>query len=159
MSLATIDRPRTQKHAFPAQAPTATQASALTSVGTTALAPAPAPVEAPAAPAVKIRAVPDGTEARGFVLYVGLDEAKAAAAGTDLGSIVAQPKQFAATLVPDSETYAAVALAPEGSGGRDLDVVRLALQEPAALARHRQVPEEEPEVRGGVIVDLSRKRL
>ena len=42
----------------------------------TELALAPAPSNSPS----RIRAVPEGTEARGFVLYVGLDEAKAAAA-------------------------------------------------------------------------------
>ncbi|ERK70352.1 hypothetical protein N136_03303, partial [Leifsonia aquatica ATCC 14665] len=73
----------------------------------TALRPAEA---APAAP--KIRAVPTGTEARGFVLYVGIDEAKAAAAGTDLGRIVEALKALTAELAPASETYAAVAIAP-----------------------------------------------
>ena len=116
--------------------------------------PAPAPAAAPA----RIRAVPAGTEARGFVLYVGLDEAKALAAGTDLGTVVEALKRLAADLVPASETYAAVALAPEGSGGRDIDVVRLALQDPSALAKHRQ-HEEEPKPRGGVVIDLSRKRV
>jgi DNA-binding response OmpR family regulator len=53
-----------------------------------------------------------------------------------------------------------VALAPEGAGGRDVDVVRLALQDPAALAKRRQVAEDdEPGARGGVVVDISRKRL
>jgi DNA-binding response OmpR family regulator len=93
------------------------------------------------------------------VLYVGIDEAKAAAAGTDLGHIVAQLRQLAATLVPSSETYAAVALAPRGAGGRDVDVVRLALQDPAALARHRQNEEATPHARGGVVIDISRKRV
>jgi len=116
------------------------------------------PAPAPAAPPARIRAVPAGTEARGFVLYVGLDEAKALAAGTDLGTVVEALKRLAADLVPASETYAAVALAPEGSGGRDIDVVRLALQDPSALAKHRQ-HEEEPKPRGGVVIDLSRKRV
>ncbi|MDQ1542817.1 MAG: hypothetical protein QOK08_455, partial [Actinomycetota bacterium] len=107
----------------------------------------------------RLRAVPNGTEARGFVLYVGLDELKAAEAGTDLGAIVEQLKQLAASLAPSSETYAAVALAPRGAGGRDVDVVRLALQDPAALAKHRQVDEPAAKVRGGVVVDISRKRL
>ncbi|MCU1415264.1 MAG: transcriptional regulator [Microbacteriaceae bacterium] len=119
---------------------------------------APAPAATPAA-APKIRAVPTGTEARGFVLYVGVDEAKALAAGTNLGAVVEALKKLAAQLVPDSETYAAVALAPEGAGGRDVDVVRLALQDPSALAKHRQVIEPEPAPRAGIIVDLSRKRV
>lgn len=109
----------------------------------------------------RIRAVPagTGTEARGFVLYVGVDELKAAQAGTDLGSIVEALRALAAQLVPSSETYAAVALAPQGAGGRDVEVVRLALQDPSALAQHRQKAEPEVKVRRGVIVDLSRKRV
>jgi DNA-binding winged helix-turn-helix (wHTH) protein len=111
------------------------------------------------APTRHLRAVPAGTEPRGFVLYVGIDDAKAAAAGTDLGAIVEQLKKLTAQLVPTAETYAAVALAPAGAGGRDVDVVRLALQDPSALAKHRQAPEPEPEKRAGVVIDLSRKRL
>jgi DNA-binding winged helix-turn-helix (wHTH) protein len=111
------------------------------------------------ASSTRLRAVPAGTEARGFVLYVGVDELKAAEAGTDLGSIVAQLKALAAQLVPTSETYAAVALAPQGAGGRDVEVVRLALQDPAALAKHRNIPEPETPVKGGVVIDISRKRL
>ncbi|MFB2554318.1 winged helix-turn-helix domain-containing protein [Herbiconiux liangxiaofengii] len=121
----------------------------------TALRPAAAPAEA----APRIRAVPDGTEARGFVLYVGIDEDKAAADGTDLGRIVEQLKALAAQIAPSSETYAAVALAPRGAGGRDVEVVRLALQDPAALAKHRQAPDEQDRARDGVVVDLSRKRV
>ncbi|UCR88005.1 winged helix-turn-helix domain-containing protein [Mycetocola spongiae] len=119
-----------------------------------------APAQAPTAP--RLRAVPEGTEARGFVLYVGLDEAKALAEGSSLGAVVQALKDLAAQLAPSSETYAAVALAPEGAGGRDIDVVRLALQEPAALARHRdaeEVDEELDRAHAGVVIDLSRKRL
>ena len=125
------------------------------------LAAAPAAASAAPAPNPKIRAVPNGTEARGFVLYVGIDEAKAATAGTDLGCIVEALKRLTAELAPSAETYAAVALAPEGAGGRDVDVVRLALQDPAAIAKHRHISEEEDEDRasGGVVVDISRKRL
>src|SRR5699024_2926276 len=86
------------------------------------LAPAPAEPEAPAKPR-RIRPVPSGTEARGFVLYVGLDEAKADADGTDLGHVVDALKRLVGDLAPSAETYAAVALAPEGVGGRDVDVV------------------------------------
>ena len=111
-------------------------------------------------PAPRLRAVPAGTEARGFVLYVGIDELKAAEAGTSLGEIVSQLRALTAQLAPAAETHAAVALAPEGAGGRDVDVVRLALQDPAALAKHRHTEvDEEPGARGGVVVDISRKRL
>lgn len=122
---------------------------------------APAP-PTPAAPAAsRIRAVPDGTEARGFALYVGLDEATAEAAGTDLPTVVQAVKALLADLAPGSETYASVALAPIGAGGRDVDVVRLALQDPAALAKHRQSapPADAPEPKGGVVIDISRKRV
>ncbi|TFD83745.1 winged helix family transcriptional regulator [Cryobacterium lactosi] len=119
------------------------------------LAPAPAP--APAAP--RIRAVPDGTQARGFVLYVGIDEAKAAAAGTSLHRIVEELKKLTQAIAPSAETHAAVALAPDGVGGRDVDVVRLALQDPAALAKHRNTPEDADRAPGGVVVDISRKRV
>lgn len=128
----------------------------------TASSVAPATQSAPDSTATsdrRLRAVPDGTEARGFVLYVGIDEAKAAEAGTHLGAIVEQLKQLAAQLAPASETYAAVALAPAGAGGRDVDVVRLALQDPAALAKQRQTAKPEDAKRAGVVIDLSRKRL
>ena len=137
MSLATIDR-----------APLSPVAPVPTETATTATA-----------DKTRLRAVPVGTEARGFALYVGLDEFAAVEAGTDLGAVVEQLKQLIGQLVPGTETYAAVALAPAGAGGRDVDVVRLALQDPAALARHRQVEDPSPKPRGGVIVDISRKRV
>ena len=118
------------------------------------------PIASPAStPIRRLHAVPSGVEARGFALYVGVDQAKALEAGTDLGHVVDQLKQLLAELVPGSETYAAVALAPAGVGGRDVDVVRLALQDPAALAKHRRAEEPAPTPRGGVVVDISRKRV
>ncbi|HEY0258320.1 MAG TPA: winged helix-turn-helix domain-containing protein [Lacisediminihabitans sp.] len=142
MSLATVDLVRPARRLTP-------------------VAPAAPASESPAAPdaPARIRAVPTGTEARGFVLYVGVDDAKAAAAGTDLGRLVEALKKLTAELVPASETYAAVALAPQGAGGRDVEVVRLALQDPSALAKHRQQTDIEEKPRGGVVIDLSRKRL
>jgi DNA-binding winged helix-turn-helix (wHTH) protein len=123
------------------------------------LAEAQQPVR-PAAP--RVRAVPDGTEARGFVLYVGIDEAKATADGTTLHRIVEALRALTAEIAPSAETYAAVALAPEGAGGRDVDVVRLALQDPAALAKQRQghdVRDDSDRHPNGVIIDISRKRV
>ena len=73
------------------------------------------------------RRVPEGTEVRGFALYVGLSDDKIDDGDPKLGAIVAQIKELVAQLSPAAETYAAVALAPEGAGGRDVDVVRLAL--------------------------------
>lgn len=93
--------------------------------------------------------------ARGFALYVGIDEATAAANGIDLAHLVEALKALTAQLAPSAETYAAVALAPETAGGRDVDVVRLALQEPAAVAKVRSKDDKS----GGVVVDISRKRV
>ena len=122
--------------------------------------PAAAPVPAPASPAPRLRAVPEGTEARGFVLYVGLDETKAADAGIDLGRLVLELKRLTSELAPGAETHAAVALAPAGAGGRDVDVVRLALQDPSALARYRRSDEPPAEpTPEGVVIDISRKRV
>jgi len=149
MSIAPLEAPRT-----------ATVSSISSAARVSPVSSASSPVRDDGAAAPRVRAVPAGTEARGFVLYVGIDEDKAAADGTDLGEIVEQLKALAAKLAPSSETYAAVALAPRGVGGRDVEVVRLALQDPAALAKHRQAPEaDEDRARDGVVVDLSRKRV
>jgi DNA-binding winged helix-turn-helix (wHTH) protein len=119
--------------------------------------PAPAPAAPAAAPA---RALPAGTAPRGFALYVGIDETKAAANGVNLGVLVDALRRTLAELAPDAETYATVALAPVGSGGRDVDVVRLALHEPSAIARTKaDEPEDEDRAPGGVVVDISRKRV
>jgi DNA-binding winged helix-turn-helix (wHTH) protein len=158
MSLATIER--TPRTSFAPAAPARELSLAVQPArDTRPAAQAPAAPASPAAAAPRLRAVPQGTEARGFVLYVGIDEIKAASAGTDLSAIVEQLKQLARQLVPTAETHAAVALAPIGAGGRDVDVVRLALQDPSALAKHRQVEEPEEKAASGVIVDLSRKRV
>ncbi|OUE07815.1 hypothetical protein CMsap09_02620 [Clavibacter michiganensis] len=119
MSLATIDTARTSLRSAPA-APVLRAAAPLApavrrshpaSITSPTPTPVVAPVAAPARPA-RLRAVPEGTEARGFAIYVGLDELKAAAAGTDLGTVVAALKRLAAELAPGAETHAAVALAP-----------------------------------------------
>src|SRR5690606_33649759 len=79
----------------------------------------------------------------------------------DLSRLVTEIKRLTAALAPDAETHAAVALAPRGVGGRDVDVVRLALRDPSAVARHRSADDidEDDERIDGVIVDLSRKRV
>ncbi len=106
------------------------------------------------------RRVPEGTEVRGFALYVGLAESKISEADPKLGEIVTQIKQLVAQLAPAADTYAAVALAPLGTGGRDVDVVRLALGDPAAIARQKQqTTADEDRAASGVTIDLSRKRV
>lgn len=107
-----------------------------------------------AAPARTLQAVPDRTEARGFALYIGLDEVHAAQSGISLARLVAALKQAAAELVPDVQAHATVALAPRGAGGRDVDVVRLALHDPAAVQRRERERHE-----AKVVVDLTRQRV
>ena len=109
-------------------------------------------------PAEPRRPRPVAREARGFVLYVGLDEAKAVADGVSLTQLVEALKRVTGELAPSAETYAAVALAPHGAGGRDIDVVRLALGEPSALAEQRS-PEEDEDEALGVTIDTTRRRV
>lgn len=115
---------------------------------------------APAAPLAprEERALPEGSSPRGFALYVGLDEVKAAAAGVSLGVLVDALRRTISELAPSAETYATVALAPTSAGGRDVDVVRLALHEPSAVARNRPEPLDE-DTANRVVVDISRKRV
>jgi len=103
--------------------------------------------------------LPGGSEVRGFALYVGLTEQQLGA-DARLGALVAELKKVVAELAPASDTYAAVALAPRGAGGRDVDVVRLALGDPAAVARQKQHQlSEDDRAASGVTIDLSRQRV
>jgi len=113
----------------------------------------------PAAPAQRERRVPEGAEVRGFALYVGIDEAKALAAGIDLPGIVERIRGLLAEIAPAAETHASVAIAPRGVGGRDIDVVRAALRDPALQRRAEPAPEQTAKRRTGIIVDISRKRV
>ena len=122
-------------------------------------APDTAPEAAAASAAPADRSIPVGTAPRGFGLYVGFDEAKAAASGVSLGTIVEALRRTLHELAPEAETYATVALAPAAAGGRDVDVVRLALHEPSAVARTKPEIEVEERAEAGVVVDISRKRV
>lgn len=123
------------------------------------LAPAPAtgPTANPANTPTPIAAVPAETEARGFALYLGVDEATAQANGTSLIEIANALKQTFAELVPSvaNQTYTAVALAPKGAGGRSVDVVRTALRDPRAIDQLREPEDETPAIK----FDLLRKRV
>ena len=114
---------------------------------------------APAA-AQTLTAVPTATEARGFALYVGIDEATAAAAGVSLADLVTALRATVAQLVPAAaqETYAAVALAPVGAGGKNVDIVRAALRDPRALDKLVEANEaDKPAL--GITVDINRHRV
>jgi DNA-binding response OmpR family regulator len=95
-------------------------------------------------------------EPRGFALYVGVTEADADAAGISLETLVKELKKAVAHHVPSADTHAAIALAPTGSGGNNLDIVRMALHDPAALAKLKPV---QPTRVLSVVIDLSRKRV
>jgi len=117
-----------------------------------------APESAPITSAVT--SVPTQTEARGFALYVGIDEATAAAAGVSLAQLVQALRQTVADLVPTagSETYAAVALAPKGIGGKNIDVVRTALHDPRSLNRLVEANKEDAAGKG-IVIDVTRHRV
>lgn len=99
------------------------------------------------------------TEARGFALYVGIDEATAIANGTSLGAIVAALRNTLEEIAPglSAETFASVALAKAGTGGRNVDVVRAALSDPKALERF--VDKTEDDAAKGVVIDLQRRKV
>lgn len=76
--------------------------------------------------------VPSPKAARGIIVYVGLDESKAAADGTNLSAIAGELQAYARELASQAETQAVIALAPEGRGS-DIDAVRaVATGSPAA---------------------------
>ena len=110
-----------------------------------------------------LTAVPTETEARGFALYVGIDEATAKAAGVSLAELVGALRKTVAELVPAAaqETYAAVALAPKGVGGKSVDVVRTALRDPRAIDKLvvGQQSAEDDKPAQGVVIDALRKKV
>jgi DNA-binding response OmpR family regulator len=105
--------------------------------------------------------VPNDTEARGFALYVGVDEAAAQAAGISLAELVTELRKKVAELVPSAhdETYAAVALAPKNIGGKNVDIVRTALRDPRALDKLVSKAEEDEATNKGILIDFSRKKV
>jgi DNA-binding winged helix-turn-helix (wHTH) protein len=94
---------------------------------------------------------------RGFAVYVGVDEASAVAAGTTIAEIVDSVRNAVTDAVPDAESHVAVAYAPATQRGKNLDIVRLALREPRAVAE--LLPPKPPTVVTGVLIDLSRKQV
>ena len=100
------------------------------------------------------------TEVKGFALYVGISEADAIAAGLSLAQLANALKETLANLIPEKagETYAAAAIAPRNSSGRNLEITRLALHEPRATKARNLVPDS-PRPARGIVVDLTRKRL
>jgi DNA-binding response OmpR family regulator len=98
----------------------------------------------------------NSAQIRGFALYVGLDEAAAEAAGTTLSDVLATLRKAVDDTVPGTESHAAVAYAPAHQRGKNLDIVRLALREPRAVA---ELLPPKPEKKSGVTIDISRKKV
>ena len=136
-------------------------------------APQPSRPQAPAAPLRPMTFTandhsPKGgaheNEARGFVLYVGLNEELGAANGTSLVRIVQDLRNYAHHLAPEAESYAAVALAPTSAEGSDLEVVRNALGDPTAVyyqpdANTHVEAESQATHTNGVLIDLARREV
>ncbi|MBG6185049.1 DNA-binding winged helix-turn-helix (wHTH) protein [Arthrobacter sp. CAN_A214] len=124
---------------------------------------APVPVVAPnGMPGPQ--AVTGDTTARGFVLYVALDEATAAAAGTTFSKLAQDVHAYVQSLVPTAESHAVVALAPADTPGSDLDVVRAALGDPTvARGAHPEKAPAPPQAQRarptGALIDLSRREV
>ena len=101
------------------------------------------------------------TEAKGFALYVGISEEEANAAGLSLAEIATALRATLAQLVPSKadSTYAAVALAPVGTEGNNLEITRLALHEPKATKAKAPASDNQEPAAKGLVVDLTRRRL
>jgi DNA-binding response OmpR family regulator len=100
--------------------------------------------------------------ARGFALYVGVDEETAKAAGTTLAELVSALRAKVTEMVPAAhdETYAAVALAPKNVGGKSVDIVRTALRDPRALDKLvSKVEDDVAAANKGILIDFSRKKV
>jgi DNA-binding winged helix-turn-helix (wHTH) protein len=123
---------------------------------------APTPLVAPAA-AAPVRSVPNENVARGFVLYMGIDEETAAAAGTSIAKLAQEIRAYTQSLVTGAESYAAVAVAPASAPGSALDVVRSTFGDPTVNARQRTEtarvqPAQDPRP-SGVLIDLARREV
>jgi hypothetical protein len=94
-------------------------------------APVTAPTPVVAGPNA-VRPVANDNVARGFVLYMGIDEETAAAAGTSIAKLAQEIRAYAQSLVTGAESYAAVAVAPAGTPGSALDVVRSTFGDPSS---------------------------
>ncbi len=110
-----------------------------------------------------VRPVANDNVARGFVLYMGIDEETAAAAGTSIAKLAQEIRAYAQSLVTGAESYAAVAMAPAGTTGSALDVVRSTFGDPTVNAQKRtetarlqQSAEPRP---SGVLIDLARREV
>src|SRR6478735_8469283 len=121
---------------------------------------APTPVIAPGNGS-PVRPVPNDNVARGFVLYMGIDEETAAAAS--IAKLAQEIRAYAQSLVAGAESYAAVAVAPASAPGSALDVVRSTFGDPTAGARQRaenaRLQQPQDPRPSGVLIDLARRAV
>lgn len=100
--------------------------------------------------------------ARGFVVYVGLDEDTATAAGTSLHKIATEMRDYVEHIAPESQVHVAMAVASAAAEGSDLEVVRQALGDPTVHGRSAEpaVPQT-PTLpsSSGVLIDLARREV
>lgn len=94
---------------------------------------------------------------RGFALYIGFGDDALDAHDPQLKNIIEQLRARLTELHPSAESYAALALAPENINGKNLDLVRVALNEPAA--KKEQSPAASAKRATGVIIDFSRRQV
>jgi DNA-binding winged helix-turn-helix (wHTH) protein len=110
-----------------------------------------------------VRPAPADNVARGFVLYMGIDEETAAAAGTSIAKLAQEIRAYAQSLVAGAESYAAVAVAPASAPGSALDVVRSTFGDPTAGARQRtetaRLQQPQDPRPSGVLIDLARREV
>ncbi len=106
---------------------------------------------------------PTGTQARGFVVYVGMDETAAAAAGTSLKKLATELRHYVESVVCGAEATGAVAIAPVGTPGTDLDVVRHVLADPTIAPDTDPAPVQAPVAaatdRPGIVIDWARRQM
>jgi hypothetical protein len=104
-----------------------------------------------------------GTEARGFVIYVGMDQFAASTAGTSPTRLANELRHYVESVVPGSRTAAAMAIAPVGTAGADLEVVRRMLGDPTVPPGTGpalfHVPTGLAARRPGVVIDLARRQV
>ncbi|UZX01900.1 winged helix-turn-helix transcriptional regulator [Arthrobacter sp. CDRTa11] len=110
-----------------------------------------------------VRPVANDNVARGFVLYMGIDEETAAAAGTSIAKLAQEIRAYAQSLVSGAESYAAVAVAPASTPGSALDVVRSTFGDPTVNARQRtetaRLQQPQDPRPSGVLIDLARREV
>ncbi|RJN31953.1 winged helix-turn-helix domain-containing protein [Nesterenkonia natronophila] len=103
--------------------------------------------------------------ARGFVVYVGLDEDTAKAEGTSLHRIATELRDYVEHIAPESQVHIAMAMASPAAEGADLEVVRQALGDPTVAGRVQPEQSVSPSVppasysASGVLIDLARREV